>query len=283
MYEDNLYISNLYEYLGQGRTMGSGQATQGTHPGDGIRFENVSFSYPGAQRPALVDVSLHIAPGQRLAIVGHNGSGKTTLVKLLTSLYRPDSGVIRLDGLPLEEWNVDVLRSRIGVIFQDFVRYQFTVGENIGVGDVTRLTDREQWKRAAAKGMADTIIDDLCAGYDTQLGRWFDDGRELSIGQWQKVALSRAFMNERANILILDEPTSAMDAEAESQVFSRFEALAEQQIVILVSHRFSTVRMADHIVVMDLGHVIEEGDHMTLMDLGGRYAELFELQAVGYS
>ena len=282
MYEDNLYLSNLYEFLAQDIHLAPGTATSGPDPADGIRFEGVSFTYPGSVTPAIQGVNLHLRPGRRMALVGHNGSGKTTLVKLLTRLYAPSSGRIFLDGRNLQEWEPSALRKRIGVIFQDFVKYQFTVGENIGVGDVSHLTDEDRWKRAAQKGMATSFISELQRGMHTQLGRWFKDGRELSIGQWQKIALSRAFMQEGADILVLDEPTSAMDAEAEAQVFQRLSDMTKGQMAILISHRFSTVRMADDIVVLDRGEVVETGSHDALMEGNGRYAHLFTLQAKGY-
>ena len=282
MYEDNLYLSNLYDFLDLEVAGSEGQATEGRSPGDGIRFEQVSFTYPGATNPALHDINLYLPPGSRLALVGHNGSGKTTLIKLLAGLYTPNSGRILLDGTPLLEWEPRALRERIGVIFQDFVRYQFTVGENIGVGDRQRMEDRERLDVAADKGMAKPFIDQMDKGHDTQLGRWFKDGRELSIGQWQKVALSRAFMREEADILVLDEPTAAMDAEAEAEIFQRLADLTQDQVAILISHRFSTVRMADDIVVLDGGKVVEAGDHDQLMALDGRYARMFKLQAAGY-
>ena len=282
MYEDNLYLSNLYEFLEQEIPDEEGRATVGAAPGDGIRFEGVGFTYPGATTPALRGVDLHIRQGQRLALVGHNGSGKTTLIKLLTRLYTPQEGRILLDGTELGDWEGEALRQRIGVIFQDFVRYQFLVGENIGVGDVDRIEDEEQWAEAADKGMAAPFIEDFPEGYETQLGRWFKNGRELSIGQWQKVALSRAFMRAGADVLVLDEPTAAMDAEAESLIFQRLMDLTEDQIAVLISHRFSTVRMADRIVVLDGGELTEEGTHEELMALDGQYARLFNLQAQGY-
>ncbi len=282
MYEDNLYLSNLYEYLEQETPIQSGDATEGPKPGDGVRFEDVYFTYPGAKEPAIEGVTFHLKPGQKMALVGENGSGKTTLIKLLTRLYKPEKGRILLDGLSLEEWDSAALLERLGVIFQDFVRYQFKVGENIGVGDIEHMEDQEQWRQAAVKGMADPFIDRMPDGYDTQLGRWFKNGRELSGGQWQKVALSRAFMRKRADILVLDEPTAAMDAEAEAQIFDHFRQVTAEQMTILISHRFSTVRMADHIVVLDKGKVTEEGSHEDLMALEGRYARLFTLQAAGY-
>lgn len=282
MYEDNLYLSNLYDFLEEKVPQTWGKATIGLNPQDGIRFENVSFTYPGSSKPALRNISLHLKPREKLAIVGENGSGKTTLIKLLTRLYTPDSGRIFLDGLDLQEWDVDVLRRRIGVIFQNFVRYQFTVGENIGVGDVEHLENKTNWQTAAQKGMAQSFIDQLPQSFQTQLGRWFKEGQELSGGQWQKIALSRAFMRSQADILVLDEPTSAIDAQAEFEIFNHFRAITQNQMVLLISHRFSTVRMADKIVVIENGEVIEQGTHEELLQLGGRYAKLFLLQAAGY-
>jgi ATP-binding cassette, subfamily B, bacterial len=282
MYEDNLYLSNLYEFLEQTVPRSRGKITQGIIPGDGIRFENVSFTYPGGQKPVLKGISLHLKPGEKLAIVGENGSGKTTLIKLLTRLYSPEYGRILLDGVDLQEWDIEVLRRRIGVIFQNFVRYQFTVGENVGVGDVNYLEDETRWNDASEKGMAKPFIESMPSGFGTQLGRWFKGGQELSGGQWQKIALSRAFMRTNADILVLDEPTAAMDAEAEVQIFDRFRSLTQNQMVVLISHRFSTVRMADKIVVMSGGELLEEGTHEELLQLGGRYARLFSIQAAGY-
>ncbi len=282
MYEDNLYLSNLYEFLEQNVPKSCGKVSQGVIPGDGIRFEKVSFTYPGGQKPVLNGISLHLKPGEKLAIVGENGSGKTTLIKLLTRLYSPDSGRIVLDGVDLQEWDVAVLRRRIGVIFQNFVRYQFTVGENVGVGDVNYLEDEARWQDASQKGMALPFIESMPGGFGTQLGRWFKGGQELSGGQWQKIALSRAFMRTNADILVLDEPTAAMDAEAEVQIFDRLRSLTQNQMVVLISHRFSTVRMADKIVVMAGGEILEEGSHEELLQLGGRYARLFSIQAAGY-
>lgn len=282
MYEDNLYLSNLYEFLEQEIPKPRGRATFGPMPGDGMRFEKVSFKYPGSLQPVLKNVSLHLKPGEKLAIVGENGSGKTTLIKLLTRLYAPDSGRILLDGLDLQEWDIEVLHKRIGVIFQNFVRYQFTVGENIGVGDVEHLEDKPRFYIAAEKGMAKPFIEQMPEKFQTQLGRWFKGGQELSGGQWQKIALSRAFMRTGADILVLDEPTAAMDAEAEVQIFDHFRALTQNQMAVLISHRFSTVRMADKIVVLSAGELVEEGTHEELLKAGGRYARLFSLQAAGY-
>jgi ATP-binding cassette subfamily B protein len=282
MYEDNLYLSTLYEYLETEVLPPSGDAARGPHPEDGVRFENVSFAYPGSTEPALENISLHLKPGSSLALVGENGSGKTTLIKLLTRLYRPTSGRILLDGLDLEEWNQGALRQRVGVIFQDFARYQMLVGENVGAGDESAFEDEARWREAAEKGRASEFIATLPAGYHTQLGKWFRDGRELSGGQWQKIALSRAFMRLRADVLVLDEPTAAMDAQAEAEVFEHFRQLAKDRITILISHRFSTVRMADQIAVLDRGRIVEHGSHEELMTHNGRYAHLFALQARGY-
>jgi ATP-binding cassette subfamily B protein len=282
MYEDNLYLSTLYEYLEAHVPRASGSALRGPHPEDGVRFEDVSFAYPGAEEPALEHVSLQLTPGTSLALVGENGSGKTTLIKLLTRLYAPTAGRILLDGQDLAEWDEGVLRQRIGVIFQDFVRYQMLVGENVGAGDERFFEDEERWRAAAVKGRASDFIEALPGGYRTQLGKWFRDGRELSGGQWQKIALARAFMRTRADILVLDEPTAAMDAQAEAEVFEHFRQLARDRITILISHRFSTVRMADQILVLNRGRVVERGTHEELMLLNGRYAQLFTLQARGY-
>jgi ATP-binding cassette subfamily B protein len=282
MYEDNLYLSTLYEYLDTPVPQARGQLLKGPHPEDGIRFEHVSFVYPGATEPALQDVSLHLRPGASLALVGENGSGKTTLIKLLTRLYRPTSGRVLLDGLDLELWDEVRLRERIGVIFQDFARYQMLVGENVGAGDEPFFLDEARWREAADKGQAADFIESLPGGYRTQLGKWFKDGRELSGGQWQKIALSRAFMRIRADVLVLDEPTAAMDARAEALVFERFRQLGHDRMTILISHRFSTVRMADQIAVLENGRIIESGSHEELMQREGHYAALFALQARGY-
>jgi ATP-binding cassette subfamily B protein len=282
MYEDNLYLSTLYEYLETEVPAASGVEQVGARPDDGIRFEQVSFTYPGANEPALHDIDLHIRPGESLALVGQNGSGKTTLIKLLTRLYMPDSGRILLDGTDLRDWDERVLLQRIGVIFQDFARYQMRVGENVGAGDVTHFEDEARWREASDKGMASEFIDTLPAGFQTPLGKWFNDGRELSGGQWQKIALARAFMRSQADILVLDEPTAAMDAQAEATIFEHFRDLAGGRIAILISHRFSTVRMADQIIVIQDGGIIERGSHEQLMALDGHYAHLFSLQAQGY-
>jgi len=282
MYEDNLYLSNLYEFLDQPGLEMSGKVVKGTLPDDGIRFENVTFFYDGKVTPALKGVTFHLKPGDSLAIVGENGSGKTTLIKLLTRLYTPSEGRILFEGTDLSEWDTSTLHKKIGVIFQDFIRYQLLAGENIGVGRVERIAQEDLWSEAAEKGQAADFIQDLPEQYQTQLGKWFKNGQELSGGQWQKIALARAFMREDARVLILDEPTAAMDAQAEADIFNEFSQNMKDKMTILISHRFSTVRTAKHIMVMDKGRVLELGTHQALIDLDGIYARLFNLQAKGY-
>jgi ATP-binding cassette subfamily B protein len=282
MYEDNLYLSNLSEYLEHKVPEQTGEKKAGPSPEEGIRFEDVSFYYPGSDTPALNKINLHISPGESLAIVGENGSGKTTLIKLLTRLYAPTHGEIFLEGLELQQWDIEALRQKIGVIFQDFSRYQLIVGENIGIGDVDNIEEDEQIAQAAKQGMADVFVKDLPLEYKTQLGTWFKDGKELSGGQWQKIALSRAFMRNQADILILDEPTAAIDAKAEAEIFAHFRDLTANKISIIISHRFSTVRMADHIIVLEKAEVMEQGSHNELLAADGQYATLFKLQAKGY-
>jgi ATP-binding cassette subfamily B protein len=282
MYEDNLYLSNLYEYLEQPVPTRHGDAVHGPEPERGLEFENVSFTYAGAKENALSNISLQIRPGESLALVGENGSGKTTLIKLLTRLYDPTGGRILLDGRDLQEWDVEALRRRVGVIFQDFGRYQFSVGENIGAGDVRHIDDKDRWQKAATTGLAAPFIEEMPDSYETQLGRWFKGGRELSGGQWQKIALSRAFMRSDADILVLDEPTAAMDASSEAEVFEHFRTASSSKMTILISHRFSTVRAAAQIIVIHQGKILERGTHESLLAEDGQYAHLFNLQARGY-
>ena len=248
---------------------------------EGLELRNVTFRYPGTEQPVLRQVSLRIRPGETVALVGHNGAGKTTLVKLLCRLYDPTAGRIVLDGHDLREYDLRDVRRHTTVIFQDYARYHFTAGENIGLAAVSRRDDSEAIAAAAAQSGADEVIERLPRGYDTQLGREFEDGMELSIGEWQKVALARAFFRE-AQFQILDEPTAALDAQAEYDVYLRFRELTQGRTTLLISHRFSTVRMADRILVLDRGRLVEEGSHDALMARGGLYADLYEKQASRY-
>ncbi len=295
MYEDNLYMSNLFEYLAiptastagpgdrvAGKNASNGAVAAAPHAERGIRFEHVGFRYPESAEWALRDVSVFIPQGQSLALVGQNGAGKTTFIKLLTRLYEPTEGRVLLDGRDLREWPEPDLRRRVGVIFQDFNQYHFALRENVGFGSVEHLADEPRIGRAVDRGGAREVVAALSAGLETQLGRWFHEGAELSGGQWQKVALARAFMREEADILVLDEPTAALDAEAEHAIFERFRTLTRGRTAILISHRFPTVRMADEILVLERGHIVEHGTHAALLAAGGRYARLFTLQAEGY-
>ncbi|MBT2746790.1 MULTISPECIES: ABC transporter ATP-binding protein [unclassified Lysobacter] len=247
----------------------------------GFVFENVGFRYPDAERWALRGLNFELKAGEVLALVGENGAGKTTLVKLLARLYDPDEGRILLDGRDLRDYDLDQVRSSIGVIFQDFVRYHLTAGENIGVGQIDAMDDAERIREAARRAMADEVIESLPRGYDQLIGRRFKTGVDLSGGQWQKIAIARAYMRD-AQVMILDEPTAALDARAEFEVFQRFKELSRETTAVLISHRFSSVRMADRILVLAEGRLEASGTHEELLSQGGRYAELFELQAAGY-
>ena len=248
---------------------------------DGFVFDNVGFRYEGAERWALRGLSFELHAGEVLALVGENGAGKTTLVKLLARLYDPDEGRILLDGRDLKDYDLDDLRANIGVIFQDFVRYHLTAAENIAMGQIEAMDDRARVEEAARRGMADEVVASLDKGYDQVIGRRFKDGVDLSGGQWQKIAIARAYMRD-AQVMILDEPTAALDARSEFEVFERFKELSDNKTAVLISHRFSSVRMADRILVLADGKVEASGTHAELMAQGGRYAELFELQAAGY-
>ena len=283
LYEDNLFLYNLQEFLEL-----KPKVVEPRHPRSvpcpmqtGIVFDRVSFQYPTGTRKVLEDITLTIQPGEVVALVGENGSGKTTLIKLLCRLYDPASGIITLDGIDLRQFETTALRREISVIFQDYAQYHLTARENIWFGNVALPSDEERIVEAARHAGADEVIAGLPQGYETILGKWFENGEELSVGEWQKVALARAFLRD-AQIIVLDEPTSALDARAEYEVFKRFRQLAEGRTVILISHRFSTVRMADRIFVLEDGRIIESGTHDELVRLSGTYARLFETQAQYY-
>jgi ATP-binding cassette subfamily B protein len=282
LYQNNLFVNNLFEFL----DVPANKIVTGKRPvperlQSGIEFRNVSFCYPGTTEMVLEDLNLFLKAGECVALVGHNGAGKTTLVKLLTRLYEPTTGKILLDGIPLEEYDTQDIRRHISVIFQDFVHYEMAVRENVGFGYVEELDNDERILLATAQSGAATFIEDLPQKYDTTLGRMFEKGQELSIGQWQKMALARAFMR-RAPVVVLDEPTSSIDAESESEIFGRLQQIAAGATTLLIAHRFSTVRMADRIIVIKKGKIIEDGTHEALMSLDGTYAHLFRLQAAGY-
>jgi ATP-binding cassette, subfamily B, bacterial len=265
-----------------GTATANGTGANGADGHAGLRLEGVGFKYPSSDVWALRHIDLEIPAGHSLALVGQNGAGKTTLIKLLTRLYEPTEGRIVLDGKDIKDWDRDKLLARFGVVFQDFNQYQLRLGENVGFGSVEHADDVPRIDRAIDLGGAESLVAELPQGRDTQLGHWFKEGKELSGGQWQKIALSRAFMREEADILVLDEPTAALDAEAEHAVFERFRTLAKGRTTILISHRFPTARMADRIVVLEHGQLVEQGTHDALVAKGGRYAELFALQASGY-
>ncbi|MEZ4339938.1 MAG: ABC transporter ATP-binding protein [Sandaracinaceae bacterium] len=282
-YEDNLYIQNLFDYLGieddDVAERGPESAPRDSE-GPRIRFEGVSFDYPGSDRPALDGIDLEIAPGSTVALVGPNGAGKTTLVKLLAGLYPLEEGRILIGDDDIATLDKGEVRSRIGVLFQDFVHYHFTAADNVGIGWLPSLGDREAVEEAAQQAGADGVIEGLPEGYDSMLGRWFG-GEQLSIGQWQRMALARAFMR-RSRVLILDEPTASIDAEGEHEIFERFAELKHGATAILITHRFSSVRMADRIVVLDGGRIVEDGTHDELIARDGLYARMWGLQAEGY-
>ncbi len=288
-YENNLYINTLFDFLAYEPKIISPQKPEPVLPnaeikGLDIEFRDVSFTYPGKDpltQYALKHVSFKVEAGESIALVGRNGAGKTTMVKLLTRLYDPDDGEILIGGRNIKEYDLQELREQVGVIFQDYVTYYMSAQENIGVGRIAEIEDRELVTSAARKSGANAVIERLPEQYDTMLGKWFEKGTQLSGGEWQKVALARAFMRD-ARILILDEPTSSLDAQAESEVFSHFRALTNGKTALFISHRFSTVRLADRIFVLENGTILESGSHGELMHLDGRYAELFNLQAEAY-
>ena len=283
IYEQSLYLSDLFTFFEvRPRVVSKPGAKVVARPMQtGFRFENVGFQYPGSQRWAVRHLTFSFEPHERIALVGENGAGKTTLVKLLSRLYDPDEGRILLDGADLRDYDLDSLRHNIGIIFQDFVRYDFILRENIGVSQVEAMNDEDRIREAAKRSLADSVAKRVPQGFDQMLGKRFENGVELSGGEWQKVALARAYMRD-AQVLILDEPTAALDARAEYEVFLRFAELTEGRMAVLISHRFSTVRMADRILVLKGGELADDGSHEELVARGGLYAELFSLQAAGY-
>jgi len=248
---------------------------------DGFEFRDVTFTYPGTSRLVLDHLDFRLAVGERVALIGENGQGKTTIVKLLTRLYDPTSGKILLDGVDLRDYSLEDLTREIGVIFQDFMRYEMSAAENIRIGRIEHHADDDRLRLAARKSLADAVIERLPKAYQQMLGRRFEGGVDLSGGEWQKIALARAYLRD-AQLLILDEPTASLDARSEHEVFQRFTDLTSEKTALLISHRFSTVRMADRIVVLENGRIAEEGSHSRLIALGGRYSEMFELQAASY-
>jgi ATP-binding cassette subfamily B protein len=283
IYEQSLYLSDLFTFFDvRPRVVSApGARPVPTPVRKGFEFRDVGFRYPGSETWAVRHLTFEIPAGERLALVGENGAGKTTLVKLLARLYDPDEGRILLDGTDLRAYDLASLRRNVGVIFQDFVRYDFVLRENIGVSQVEALSDEARIQDAARRSLADGLAARFEKGYDQMLGRRFDGGVELSGGEWQKVALARAYMRD-AQVLILDEPTASLDARAEYQVFLRFAELTKGRMAVLISHRFSTVRMADRILVLQGGELVEQGTHDELVAKKGLYAELFSLQAAGY-
>ncbi len=283
LYEDNLFLTYYHEFMElEPRVLPPAQPAPVPRPmTEGVRFEDVDFSYPDTDRTALSGISLTVRPGEVAALVGPNGSGKTTLIKLLCRLYDPSAGAITLDGADLRSFDVDELRRHMSVIFQDFAEYQLTARENIRVGNVDLAADDPAVEAAARDARVDEVLRGLPHGYDTMLGKWFDEGEELSVGEWQKVALARAFVRD-AQILVFDEPTSALDPETEWRVFQHIKELARGRAVVLISHRFSTVRSADRIHILDAGRIVESGAHDELMALQGRYARMYEVQARAY-
>ena len=281
--EQALYIKDLFDFFDvQPAVVSPPHPIPAPRPiRSGFEFRNVGFAYPGSGKRVLSNISFRMDTAERIALIGENGAGKTTLVKLLARLYDPTEGQILLDGIDLREFGVEDLRKEIGVIFQDYMRYDLLAKENIGVGRIEAVSDLTRIEHSAVKSLADSLIRMLPMGYDQMLGRRFDGGTDLSAGQWQKIALARAYMRD-AQVLILDEPTASLDARAEYEVFLRFTDLTRDKMAVLISHRFSTVRMADRILVLEDGRIVEQGSHSHLVALGGRYAELFELQAAGY-
>jgi ATP-binding cassette subfamily B protein len=278
--EQAVFVEDLFEFFEMQPAIRSGAAALPAPRSirQGFEFQGVSFAYPGSDRLVIQNINFSLHPSEKVALIGENGAGKTTLVKLLARLYDPTAGRILLDGVDLRDYDVENLRREIGVIFQDFMRYEMVIRENIGFGNIDSLDDQDRIESAARKSLAESVIDRLPKGYDQMVGRRFEDGVDLSGGEWQKIALARAYMRD-AQLLILDEPTATLDARAEYEVFQRFAKLTRGRMAVLISHRFSTVRMADRILVLQGGAVGEQGSHEEIVSLAGHYAELFELQA----
>jgi len=281
--DQSLFLTDLLEFFAlRPKVVSKPNALQAPRPiARGIEFADVSFAYPGSSRLVLKNLNLRVAPGERIALIGENGEGKTTIVKLITRLYDPTAGAVLLDGIDLREYDLEDYSSQIAVIFQDFMRYDMTAWENIAMGQISERKNMARIEAAARKSLAESVVAKLPGGYDQMLGRRFDAGVDLSGGEWQRVALARAYLRD-AQLLVLDEPTAALDARSEHEVFERFAELTTGKMALLISHRFSTVKMADRIVVLEQGQIAEEGRHEELMAHGGRYAAMFEMQASSY-
>jgi ATP-binding cassette subfamily B protein len=281
--DQSLFLTDLLEFFAlRPKVVSKPNALQAPRPiARGIEFVDVSFAYPGSTRLVLKNLNLHVAPGERIALIGENGEGKTTIVKLITRLYDPTAGAVLLDGIDLREYDLEDYSSQIAVIFQDFMRYDMTAWENIAMGQISERKNMARIEMAARKSLAESVVAKLPLGYEQMLGRRFDFGVDLSGGEWQRVALARAYLRD-AQLLVLDEPTAALDARSEHEVFERFAELTTGKMALLISHRFSTVKMADRIVVLEQGQIAEEGRHEQLMAHGGRYAAMFEMQASSY-
>ena len=281
--DQSLFLTDLLEFFAlRALVTSKPNAVRAPRPiQQGIEFCDVSFCYPGSSRLVLKSLNLRVAPGERIALIGENGEGKTTIVKLITRLYDPTAGSVLLDGIDLREYDLEDYSSQIAVIFQDFMRYDMTAWENIAMGQISELKNMARIELAAKKSLAESVVAKLPGGYEQMLGRRFETGVDLSGGEWQRVALARAYLRD-AQLLVLDEPTAALDAKSEHEVFERFAELTKGKMALLISHRFSTVKMADRIVVLEKGQIAEEGRHEELMARGGRYAAMFEMQAASY-
>jgi ATP-binding cassette subfamily B protein len=280
LYDDHLFLRDFLQFLDLKPAIAAPEhpTPLPNHPVNEIRLSSVSFTYPGAQKPALQDISITIRKGEVIAFVGENGAGKSTLLKLLCRLYLPDAGTITVDDIDMNRIDPEAWRRRLSVLFQDYIRYQLTVEENIRVGDIERADEPGSIEKSARKAGADRMIQRFPNGYKTMLGKIFSGGQELSTGEWQKIALSRAFFRD-AELILLDEPASSLDALAEAEIFRKFREVIQNRTAVIISHRFSTVQMADRIYVIEQGKIVEHGSHADLMALNGRYAEMFRAQA----